>query len=341
MDNMKVVVNRSGGSLKIPEINREIPWDGKRYIIHKTLVDKYRGYLEVVDVQKEDQIIQMQQQVDFLIKKIYDTSVVKDNALKLLKFVSNNIDIPKIDFLYSFHFDEGRDEAIKRLRCSIQSIRHQNVRICICDTSKKSMKSKLKGLGDINYYHQPLNLEVYCKPMTINLGVEKLVKSDYFFLSDIDLYYHHDFVRSMGMIWVNNIDYVRVIFFNNNMGPGQFPISIDSCKSLFKSSKDLLRTNRGIAPGNGLVHRRSFDLVGGFDERYVGYGPEDADFNIRIRQVCKYIEIDLENFNSYHMNHGNDTTKELYSQNLNLYERVKESVQNSNNNKIIRSGDVE
>jgi len=339
---MKVIINRSGGPLKIPEIRKEIPWDGKQYILNDILTNKYRKYLEVVDVDKQKEIEDLQVKVRDLKVNLDNTMMENDKLQDFIGKLRDNTKIPCLDFLYSFHFNENMDEAVERLRCSIESIRHQNVRVCVCNTSKKSIKSKLRGLGKIAYFHNPLELNVYNKPKTINLGVKKLVKTDYFFLSDIDLYYHPDFVANMGVVLklTGNVPY-RIVFHNNNMGPGDYPESIEDCHNLFTNSKDTSRSMKGLAPGNGLIYRPSFEAIEGFDEMYVGYGPEDADFNYRIRKICEYIEIDLEGFNTYHLFHANQTRDSQEYANNRIRCDYMMKMDRKNNYNIIKSGQIE
>ena len=43
----------------------------------------------------------------------------------------------KLDLLYSFHYNKSAiPDALKRLFCSINSIKDQDVNICICNTSE-------------------------------------------------------------------------------------------------------------------------------------------------------------------------------------------------------------
>jgi len=337
---MKVVINRTGNILRFPEYKKEIPWDGKKYIVPDNIAEKYRGYLEVIDIDKSNEIDGLKHEIRELTKKLGILTDETKNNQEILNNLKKDIKVPRIDFLYSFHFNEDQNEAINRLRHSIKSIIEQKVNVCVCNTSKNCIYKKIKGLGKIKYYHEPLDLEIYCKSKTINLGVKQLINSDYFFLSDIDLFYHPDYVNCMGLFWMNRSVPVRVVGYNNNLGPSTTPLNIEECKKIFLNSKDNFRTKRGIAPGNGLIHRKSYDKILGFDERYIGYGPEDADFNYRITKICNYIAVDIEELNTYHFFHKNPTVSTIEQINNSiLYTYIKE-VDIEKKYNIIKSGEI-
>ena len=74
-------------------------------------------------------------------------------------------------------------------------------------------------------------------------------------------------------------------------------------KLFFNCHGDQTRTGKGIAPGNGLIHLKSFKKINGYDEYYKGYGLEDADFNLRISYINKLLTIDNEKINTCHLFH--------------------------------------
>jgi hypothetical protein len=224
----------------------------------------------------------------------------------------------KIDVLYPFHFDGGElNSAIGRLRTSIMSLKDQNVRICICDTSGFSIARHIKDLCERSgYYHQP-TFKPFSKSLTINVGVRHLIRTRYFILSDIDLVYQPDYVERM-MSYVNRKPPVRVIPMNYNHALYMYGSGYDEYKNTLEDNPDPIRSYYGIAPGNGLIHTPSFMNICGYNEDYIGYGPEDAEFNLRISQINTYIE-DKE-LETIHINHsfagGNDQANQYLYRNL-------------------------
>jgi len=207
----------------------------------------------------------------------------------------------RIDFLYPFHFDgRGRKTAIERLKKSLHSIKDQDVNICICNTSKECIWGDIKKFNP-KYVHK-YNDSGFCKPLTINYGVKKLVDTPYFILSDIDLIYQKDYVKLL-MNYTHSPQCYRVIPYNFNMSIRASQIkSAEQCiNNLNKIDK--YRTGYGIAPGNGLIHTKSFYFIGGYDEQIHGYGPEDADFNERIKYINCYVEDKNKSLTTFHIYH--------------------------------------
>jgi len=322
---MEVVINRSGSELRIPEIQKVIPWDGKKYMLHSEFVRRYRGYLEVVDVkvkEKEELLKQAEKELKIEINNFNAEKTKLADRDFLHELVEQHSPNRRCCFLYSFDFKEKEiDNAIKRLNISIKSIIDQNVDVCICNTSKIDIKKSITNINKIRYLYYPLKQENYCKPKTINIGVRKLVNSEYFFLSDIDLIYPPSFVKNM-LSYTLYKEPVRIIFFNYNLGKCIDYKNFKTYKKLLERVKDSQRTTIGIAPGNGLVHLKSFHKIGGFDERYIGYGPEDADFNLRISIINKYVEVNYDKVNTYHLYHPININQEYNNKNIELYNKV-------------------
>lgn len=302
---MSVIINRSGRDLIIPEIRKIIPFDGKRYIVSNDIALKYRSLIEIVPIELQEKVKDQTTIIEEMKKK----SIIFD----IFRNCELDISVSTFDFLYPFHFEKNLEESIQRLRISIKSIQKQNVRICICNTSPKCIKSFLNGLV-FDYVHLPQKLNTYCKSKTINLGVKSLVKSKYFFTSDIDLVYPPNFISYMSLFTLVKKP-VRVIFSNFNIGKTpKIPFNFEECKQLYNESKDTQRAEKFYAPGNGLVHLDTFKKIGGYDERFIGHGSEDSEFNYRMSKLNKYFSVDLEEVNTYHLWHE-------YSTNTN--ERVK------------------
>jgi len=210
-----------------------------------------------------------------------------------------------LNIFYPFQFNEGIDEAAFRLRCSIASLIDQDVCINVMNTSLVDIWKYIKEYErKINYVHLPIELDLYCKSLTINLGVKRFISSEYFVMSDIDLIYPPSFIDVM-KLFTNCKEPLRVVFFNSNLANTLIkPQTYEECKHIYNQfSQQEQKKRTYYAPGNGLVHTDSFHLIGGYDERFRGHGSEDGDFNYRISKISKYIEIDLPELNTYHLYH--------------------------------------
>lgn len=233
----------------------------------------------------------------------------------------------KIDFLYSFHFNEEylKDNIFRRFRASIRSIISQKVNVCVCNTSNKCVYNKIKDLGKIKYVHKPTN-NFYCKPLTINYGVKNLVTTPYFILSDIDLVYPKNYIEIMKKYFWHGIEIPRrVVTYNYNIGKKYITSNYDLLfdKFIKTKKKDDFRTFFGISPGNGLIHLKSFYTLRGFEEDMFGYGPEDADFNMRISYINKYIETDHKDLATIHLYHSFAKLGPAVDKNFEIYSKRK------------------
>jgi hypothetical protein len=153
-----------------------------------------------------------------------------------------------------------------------------------------------------------------------------LIKTPYFFHSDIDLIYPPTFVKEITKHVTFKGKPVRIIFNNHNLAKCFYSESFDAYIYFYnenKENKDKSRKSSGIAPGNGLIHLESFKAIRGYNERYIGYGPEDADFNYRINFLCDEIVLDDKNVNTYHLYHVISIPKDLFRKNIDICEKYK------------------
>lgn len=346
---MAVVINNNTRPFIIRETRQQIPCNGKFYVVPDEIACMYREQLliippaVVVYIEKTNKLLEEEKErldreraIFEEEKKIYEplfnklnlTDVKNEKEWKAK--VRRKKKYPKIDFLYSFHFNGAeKDKAIERLRESIKSIREQHVNICVCVTSDDCILKEIKDLADIRYYHKRLKLNIYCKPKTINIGVKKLVRTPYFIHSDIDLIYPKHHIEEM----IKYTEYyvpVRVIFNNHNLGFEYQGKDYSSYKKFFNKHGDISRLKSGIAPGNGLIHLETFKKIQGYDEKYIGYGLEDADFNMRIAYINKMIELDDKRINTCHLYHTSifkdDKKLDLYKKNLKYFQNKKKKL---------------
>lgn len=219
-----------------------------------------------------------QQQQKQVVEKI-DTELHIDEDYSS---VTLNPNLPIYDFLYPFDFDRNLiTRAIKRLKCSINSIHKQNVRIIVCNTSVIDIASLLPKMDNLVYVHVP-NTKPFNKPKTINYAVKNLVKSDYFFLSDIDLSYPPNYIEQ-------TTTYMGSYGKCKHCGEEQPVRVIPLCKFVQKEHyADYQKLSilplgaAGLAHGNGLIHTQSLMDIKGYNESMFGYGPEDDECNRRL-----------------------------------------------------------
>ena len=259
----------------------------------------------------------------------------------------------KIDLLYIFNFKENLiDDAIDRLNYSINSINAKDVNIKICNYSKYCIKGELNTKQDFKYIHKPL-FEEFSRSKTINKGVKDLVTSSYFILSDIDLIYSKNHFNKIKDIIDENKNPIRLVSYNLNQRPiysSKFAYSRQKylkrfyrkfskkTKPQYFSDFNTLITNssffqKGFAHGNGLIHRETFDKIGGYDEEFIGYGPEDDMFNNRISFLNKLIYYEKDDLLTLHLWHPRYNMIQ-FKKNMKIWEERKNYLKTLKNPKI-------
>lgn len=235
----------------------------------------------------------------------------------------------KIDFLYIFNYSTPFfKEALDRLLLSIESIKNQNINICICNNSPFCIYDEVSIITkDFKYIHKEYN-GPFSKALGINYGVKNLVKTEYFILSDIDLIYSSDHIQRLMFKFhsmANDGEKIRFVCYNYNLMPNinkpefarslsKFPI----VRRFFQDRKyqvphdyssnyihldQLPKYAGGYAHGNGLIHLDTFMRIRGYDEDMIGHGPEDSLFNNRISKVNRIIYDNLPDTATYHLWH--------------------------------------
>lgn len=237
------------------------------------------------------------------------------------------------DSIYIFHFSkELKEEALIRLRKSIRSVNQEEFRIGILNCSDYCIRNEVPK--NLQYAHLPRE-GVYNRSFMINEAVRRFVNEQYFNISDIDIMYPPTFglaVRSLLKQFENET--CRIVYYNNNMGVGDFK-TYDECHENYSKCQDHLRSKRGPAGGLGIVHTESFWKIGGFEERFIGYGPEDQEFNLRISRINKLLKLDNELINTYHLWHNNFTPKKNFRDNLRIFSYLKNQFNKIKDKEII------
>jgi predicted glycosyltransferase involved in capsule biosynthesis len=120
----------------------------------------------------------------------------------------------------------------------------------------------------------------------------------------------------------------------NKQGTFSYTQTNKIVKSQITSSVNLL------GGGAILMHLIDFHTTGGFDERYIGWGAEDAEFGRTCRSLFKVVEISSA---AYHLYHERDeqalTSSTNYRRNLALYKSTKytKSALITNNHPLVTS----
>jgi hypothetical protein len=291
-----------------------IPADNQVYLLPDKIAYRYamNGLIRIVHPEL-DAIRRDIQETMTMNRELTDKNKMMETLIDIMQRKNDN-PIDRFDMIYPFDFDDDHLEAaIYRLNWSLKSIVDQNANICVYVTSKKCIKKRIKY--PIKYIHDPLNQKYYNRSKTINLAVKNFVKTKYFLVSDIDLVYHPDFIHNVSFI-VNEKDKpLRIIFYNVNLNQ---KCQIDNptyenCKQIwdlhYLNNPNCRVPEHGAsmvpftALGNGLFQLKSFTELGGFCEKFVGWGPEDHEMLHRISKTNEVVYVNKEGFNTFHLYH--------------------------------------
>ena len=202
-----------------------------------------------------------------------------------------------MDAIYIISMNNGDSSGISRLEKSIFSLRSgtRPFRLCIADSSRLSLLEQIKSLniGDYEYVHCP-KPDPYNRSYNINAGFKAFAKSDYFWLSDIDILYDPRHLETCETL---SAEYDYVLFSMKK-------IEYDGSVNI-------------VEAGGGFLCKTSlFDKLRGFDERYVGWGAEDNDFTERVIHDGARVKRCIKDPILTHMWHfTNKTDKELVKAN--------------------------
>lgn len=327
---MLPIINKTNRPIPISEIHKIIPANKNIYQLEDRIAYLYasKGLVEIV----RPDITQLKNDNDIL----RNNNIELMNVISLMKRKKSN---KKIDLVYPFDFkDDKLDEAIFRLNWSLKSLYRQKVNICVYVTSKTCIEDRIKY--PVKYIHNYIDQQYYSRSKTINLAVKDFVKTEYFLVSDIDLVYHSDFINNVNLVLNEKDKPMRIVFYNINLNNvcDIKEYTYENCKSTWEFHYNTYPNCRvpehgaSMVPfpatGNGIFHLESFNKVGGFCEKFIGWGPEDWEFNQRISKINEFIQINHEGFNTFHIYHPRIQLTKEYSKLLKKNDKIFRQIYN-------------
>lgn len=189
----------------------------------------------------------------------------------------------EIPVLYVFNFKpEYIVNAIKRLNCSLTSILGQADKIFILNASNENID--IVKNDKIVYIHKPYN-KYFNKAILINYMVKNFLSGyEYFVHSDVDLIYRADYIQRLKAYITDKP--VRVMPRNVVIPMEYYSSKYDELMVIASKFKQHIT---GESKGNGLFHVPSLIKIRGFNERFLGYSPEDEEINLRLAQINNFI----------------------------------------------------
>jgi len=179
----------------------------------------------------------------------------------------------------SFIIGHRGEDKTAHLNAVIQSISGQSLKAIECIVVEQSSRPEVVNkLPDwVTYYHINVNdSELYNRSLAFNYGANK-ARGQYLVLHDNDLIVPSDYTQSHISILEQGFDIANLKRFI-------FGLSKADTEKVFME-KDV---NRDIVPeyilqnakggGSLFINKTAYHEIGGFDERFVGWGGEDNEF---------------------------------------------------------------
>jgi len=192
----------------------------------------------------------------------------------------------------------------------------QNVYVCEQNTNTKDVKNLINSYSFVNYHSIDIESDKFNKSKLVNSSFN-ITTSDLVWLLDGDVYLNYRYVQ---LHTPNYVDFIR---------PFDKIVILDEVESkILKETSRIKLTDRqydsyqGYGKYSMIIRRTLFNSIGGFDERYKGWGFQDLDFVKKIPNDAKKGHTDNVGF---HLHHDRQSLED-YSDNKNLYNEVKERV---------------
>lgn len=180
-----------------------------------------------------------------------------------------------------------RNREISIVKNCLNSLKNQSLQkfdvILVNYGSNKNATSAINSIIGEYEFAKIINCrtegELWCKSRAINIAL-KQVKAPYVLVGDIDMIFHPDFISKLESI-KNEVDvyYFQVGFLDKEES------------SSFKPFKDYSVKFRSNHEATGITLFKTSDLmaINGYDEFYHGWGSEDTDVHVRLKNSGKTI----------------------------------------------------
>ncbi|MBF4465651.1 glycosyltransferase family 2 protein [Flavobacterium sp. LC2016-12] len=138
-----------------------------------------------------------------------------------------------------------------------------------------NLKQLLQEYPKVNAVLCPVSGQLWNKCRAINIALKKC-RSPYFFVGDIDMIFHPDFVKELYIIKnEEKVTYFQVGFLSKQ--EASLNKDFNNAIIAFKSKKE--------ATGMSFYPTEILKKINGYNEFYHGWGAEDTDVHIRLRNL--------------------------------------------------------
>jgi len=139
-------------------------------------------------------------------------------------------------------------------------------------THTELLENTLKNYSFINYLFCDVSQQLWCKSKAINTVLKKCDTS-HFFVGDIDMMYHKNFIETLETLKNKSVTYFQVGFLSQTESSKEVT-NFEDYAINFKSNEE--------ATGMTLYPTDVLKGINGYDEFYHGWGSEDTDTHLRL-----------------------------------------------------------
>jgi hypothetical protein len=187
------------------------------------------------------------------------------------------VELPTTDVLIPvrLNHEDSTDRAgfIERFGHAVRSASAMRAaRVVVADVSRHSALDELRAAAGVEFgYAHAARLGDYNRSHNINFGFKRLVRSEFFLISDADLVYKSCALESL----LATADEKKCVVIPRRKQIAR--VWTSSWEEAEAAEGRLTATN-----GSCFLAKAAFERVRGFDEGFVGWGSEDDDFYTRL-----------------------------------------------------------
>lgn len=157
----------------------------------------------------------------------------------------------------------------------------------------KQIETLLGKYDFVKYYYSDLRGRFWNRAHAINIGFRFSV-GDKIFISDIDIIYHPDFLKSIAALNLENAFYTFSCY--------NLPEGFDNLQLRISENETRFQEYNGM--GLSIIDKKHFSSVCGYDEFFMVWGAEDDDLTLRLSQIqLERKHISLRDTPIYHQWH--------------------------------------
>lgn len=182
--------------------------------------------------------------------------------------------------------NRNRDlRIVKNCLDSLQNQWSKNFKLFLVDYGSNelycgSLKELVKKYTFLNFITYPVSGQLWNKSRAINT-ILKLCETPYFFVGDIDMVFAQDFITTLDELKrEDKVIYFQVGFMSKEESLKN--VTFENFATAFLSNEE--------ATGMTLYPTHLLKAINGYDEFYHGWGAEDTDVHIRLKN--KGVEVD-------------------------------------------------